>query len=167
MMRNGKNHDRAFQHFVEHRIRKPFQYAVAVSVFIGWSAQWRVANVLNRVKDFSTKSICGKRISLTVPNKGIGDISLRSRSKNDNKLAHRALRRVRASAHDTVWAAPQRRSFLRWRISSAQALAAEASSSPSKLSSSAITTAERSLGSSASASSMRWSTRAFMDFSLA
>ena len=167
MVSNGKNHYRASQHFVEHRVRKPLQYTKSIAIFIGRPAQWRAANVLNHIKHFSAKSICGKCVPLSISKKGIGYVSLRSRSKNNNKLAHRALRRARASAHGTAWATPERRSLLRWRISSAQALTTEASSSPSRLSSSATTTAERSLGSSASASSIRWSTRAFMGVSLA
>ncbi len=165
MVPNRQNSHPVGHHVVEHRIRKPFQYTVTVSLFVCWPAQWGGHNVLVGIEDVSAESVGSQCIPFFVPKKGVCNVSLRRRSKNYGELTHRALRRSRASRQGTVWAAPERKSCLRCRISSNHALATDVSSSPSKLSSKAITTAERSLGSSARASSMRWSTRAFMSFS--
>src|ERR1019366_3318312 len=166
VMRHRMNRHRASQHFEPHRIRKPSEHALAVTVVVRGPSQWGVGKAVNRVEYLGPKGVRRGRVPFLVPVKRLSNVVLGSRSQNNGELAHKLVRRARASAQGRAVAARERSSSLRWRISSAHAFVTVASSSPSRLSSSATTNAERSSGSRASASSRRWSTRAFMRGSL-
>ena len=167
MVRNRKNGDGALDDFIENRVRKPVQDAMPVAFFVGRATQRRSGDGVDGIDHLGAKPVGAEHIALPVPVERCLDVAF-GRCRNDELVSlHKALRRVLASDHGDAVAAPERRSALRRRISSAQALAAEAASSPSRLSSSATTMAERSLGASCRASSIRWSTRAFMRCSLA
>jgi hypothetical protein len=163
---NGENGHRASHHFEPHRVRESLHHALPVAFVVRRPAQRGLHEVINRFEDFSAKGVGSCSVSLLVPAKRLSNVVLGSRRENNRDLAHRAVRRARASAQVTAEAVPERNSALRRRISSAQAFVTVASSSPSKLSINATTKAERSSGPSASASSRRWSTRAFMAASL-
>ena len=97
------------------------------------------------------KPVSGQSAPLAIPDKCIGDICFGFWSENNFEVAHKAPRRARASDQGTACVVPERSAFFRRRISSPQALPMVASSSPSRLSRSAITRAERSSGASANA----------------
>ena len=166
-MCEGQNRYGLFRQVIDYRKRKAPQHVLPAAVFVNWPAQWRVANLVNSAEDFNEKPTRGQGAPLAIPDKCIADVCFGFRSENNFKVAHKAPRRARASGQGTACVAPERSAFVRRRISSAQALPIVASSSPSRLSSSAMTRAERSSGASANASSRRWSMRAFMLASLA
>lgn len=149
--------------FVPNRVRKMLQDSVAVSVSVGRSPMRCVTNAFYGFEHFGTKRIRGKRVAVAVPNKRIGNVALCPWGEDQVESFHKAEMRARASAQGTDWAIPARKASFRERISSAQDFATSISASPSKLSRSANTSADRSSGASVSASSIRWSTRAFID----
>ncbi len=162
MMRDRKDGHRSFDDFVVDGVRKALNHPMPVVVCIRGPAQRRGGNGVDQIEYRSAECVSDVRVSFAVPGERCGNVVLGGCRYDDVEIAHNALRRALASAHGADAAAPERRSALRWRISSAQALATPASSSPSRLSSKATTTAERSSAPSCRASLIRWSTRAFM-----
>ena len=167
MMSNGENRHGASQHVVNHCVRESTQYAFAIAFCVRPFGERRFGNAINGVEHLGPKRIRNLRVALTVPSESIANVVLSRRSKLNNVAAHNPLSLRLACPQGTARTDPERSSFLRRRTSSAQASLTDASLSPSKLSSSASATAERSSGVSASASSIKWSTRAFMRLSLA
>ena len=166
IVRYGQDRYSVPNHLEDHRVREMPKHASARTVFSQAPAGRCISELVNRIKSFNTESIRGSHAPSSVPLEGLCNVGFGLWRENDREVAHKAVSRALASAHGTAVVAPERSCSLRSRISCAQALATVASSSPSKLSSKAITSAERSSASSKSASSRMWSTRAFMRCSL-
>jgi hypothetical protein len=133
---------RAFCYFVNDRVREPMPF--------------------NGIEHLGAKSIGDELATISVPKKCFSNIVLSSRRNFYVVRTHRAMSRARACAQGAALATPERKSALRRAISLAHASDTADSSSPSRLSSNAISTADRSCGINASASSMTWSKCAFM-----
>ena len=152
--------------FIEHRERKSPQHPMSVSFGVGGPAQRRSGDRIHRVEHCGTKHIGQQSNALAVPGERLLNIAFGRGGNHDNSSRHSASSRARASLQGVTLAAPDSSLFLWRRISSAHTRATVASSSPSRLSSKARTTAERSSGASCSAASIKWYTRAFICRSL-
>jgi len=166
IVRNGQDRHRIPEYLEHHRIREMPKHTSARAVFVHAPSGRSISESVNCVQSFNAKCIRRSRAPSSVPLEGLCNVVLGLWRKNDRELTHKAVSRALASAHGTAVVAPERSCSLRSRISFAQAFATVASSSPSRLSSKATTSAERSSGSRESASSRMWSTRAFMRGSL-
>ena len=166
MMRDGKNGHRSFDNFVVDGIRKAMNDPMPVVICVRGPAQRRGGNGVDHIENRRAECVGDEQVAFAIPGERCGNVVLGGCRYDDVEIVHNALKRALASAHGADAAAPDRRSALRWRISSAQALVTLASSSPSRLSSKATMTAERSSAPSCRASFIRWSTRAFMRRSL-
>jgi len=162
VVRDRQHSHRFASELVPDGIRKSPKDPFPVAIDIDRMLERLVRDLIDGIEYRLAKGIRDHRIALAIPAQCLPDVRLRRRRKNDDKATHKSWSRARASDHGTACAAPLRSSAFRVRISSAHAMETDASSTPSRLSSSVRTTAERSSGASASASSMMWSTRAFM-----
>jgi hypothetical protein len=102
-----------------------------------------------------------------IPEESFRGLFFREWQKRDLVAHHKALNRAFDSTQGTAWTEPLRSAWRRFRTSSRHASEMEGSELPSRLSSSAATSGDRSLSGSSRASCRRWSTRAFMQQSLA
>jgi hypothetical protein len=159
---HGNDGHRMILNLVPDGVRKVLQNPAPVSVFVGSSTQRSSAYGINHVKHFCTEGVGRKRVTSAIPKEGVGNVVLGPRREDQIKRGHKAERRARASDQGTAVTAPERSDAFRSRISSAQDFATVASSSPSRLSRRARTSADRSSGARVSASSIKWSTRAFI-----
>ena len=100
-------------HLVAHRVREASQYPLAIASLVSGPTEWCIHQVVNCVKDFGTKTICGKFVPFAVPTKRFGNVALGCWSENDFKVAHKAFRRARTSPQGTACTAPERSSSLR------------------------------------------------------
>ena len=125
------------------------------------------SQAVDRREDLRAECIRGDGATFKVPEEGFPDLFFREWKERDLVAHHRAFNRAFESSQGTAWTEPSRRAWRRFRTSSRHASEMEGSELPSKLSSSAATSAERSLSGSSRASCRRWSTRAFMRESLA
>ena len=162
MVRNRLDRHGASQHLVDHGIREPPQLPAAIALVVSSLSQRHFGDPFYCVENLGSEGICHNGVALFVSIKRVGYVALSAEGDFQAKRRHRAPSLARASLQGTDRAALEPKSLLRCRISSAQALATLPSSSPSKLSRSASATAERSCGARASASSIRWCTRAFI-----
>jgi hypothetical protein len=64
---------RASQHFEPHRIRKPSEYAHAVTVIVRRPTRWSVREVVNRVEYLGPKGIRRHRVPFLVPVKRLSN----------------------------------------------------------------------------------------------
>ena len=122
---------------------------------------------VNPFKCLGSKGIRSNGAALKVPEECLAYLCLCVRQNIDHKQAHRALSLALASAHGPALTAPDRSAARRAVSSCRQASEIAESSLPSRLSSKATTTADRSSVGSPRASSKMWSTRAFINQSLA
>ncbi|KNZ34535.1 MAG: hypothetical protein AD742_00425 [Methylibium sp. NZG] len=85
-------------------------------------AERRRADCVDGIEGLNAKGFCDESTSFAVPEDRVLEVALGQRRDLDDVLAHKALSRARASLQGAAFAAPERRSALRCRISSAHAL---------------------------------------------
>ncbi len=152
---------------VPDRVGIASQHVAAKAVLVFSPHACAGSEAVQGVEHFGSEGVCGEWASLEVPKEGLADFSLCLGQQDKVVRRHRELRRAFASAQGSVRTVPARNA-LRRRISSSRHASETAGSAlPSRLSSNATTSADRSSVGRPSASSRRWPTRAFMRFSRA
>jgi hypothetical protein len=154
-------------YLIHYGVGKVLEMVAVRSVFILGPIAGSLGQAVDGLKHFSTKCVRRDRASLEVPAKRCANIGLRVGKNDDGETSHRVLRRCFTSDQGNARTTPERNSLRRRLTSSRHASEMLAVSASSRLSSNAAATAERSSAVSARTSSKTWSTRAFMDASLA
>ena len=127
----------------------------------------RDGQAIDGIKQFHPERVRGHRASVEIPKECLACLRLRFGQYFNLEGTHRELRRCRTSAQGTARTRPARSSVRRRFTSARHSSETAASSAVSRLSSRATAKAERSSAGRPRTSSRRWSTRAFMGFSLA
>lgn len=136
-------------------------------ILVFWPRQGVDSKPIDRCERLRSKSTSRDVAALEIPQQGLSDFRLCLGQNLDGKPSHRALSFALASAQGTALTIPARKAACRARISCRHACEIELSSLPSRLSSKATDSADRSSGGSPRASSRMWFTVAFMRQSLA
>jgi len=137
------------------------------AVFIHWPRFGVCRKSVNCIEYLQAEGIGRERAPFKVPKEGLSNFVLCLSQKRNFEPSHSELRRAFASVHGAVLAVPARSSSRRARSSRRQASEMEASALPSRLSSNATASADRSSAGNSRTSSSSWPTRAFMKQSLA
>ncbi len=167
LVRNCQHeHDIAFDG-IENGVRESSKQTMVRAVVILLPLLCRVGQRINAVERFGPKCLSGKRIAFAIPLERTRNFSFCVGKNDDFELTHSARSRALAPDHGTGTMVPSRSPARRLRISARQASEMQASSLPSRLSSNATTSADRSSVGKDKASSRSWSTRAVMRQSLA
>lgn len=129
----------------------------------------RVRDQVKRSEYFGAEGVGGFGASGLVPGEGLSHLPLYGGRNPDQRVHYKALNQWRNASAGRVWARPAVMSSLRRRASATQdaVTSSRLEQSPSRLSNSDSATSDRSSGERASASRRTWSTRAFMQGSLA
>lgn len=161
LMRDSKHCHGMAQNLVKDRVGKVAKNMSPERILVFGPHQRIDTKPIDRFKRLGAKRIGCDRAALEVPQKCFSDFCLRLGQNFNCEARHRALSLALASIQETGFTSPARRAACRARTSCRHAWVIEASSLPSRLSSSATVNAERSSGGSSRASSRMWSTRAF------
>ena len=161
-MCNSKNKNDAASYLIEDRVWEMPQNTTMGTVIVPLPLSRGIRQLVDTVENLTAKELRSLGITLGVPLKGRRYLCLSVRQDLNFKQAHSELSLALASAHDKGTIVPSRRPARRRRISCLQDSDKLASSLPSRLSSSATTSADRSSVGNESASSKRWSMRAFI-----
>ncbi len=167
VMRDGQYRDHRFRELVMDCVRESLQDAAMHAVLVARPDARAVGQIVDRFEDLGPKSVGRKLAARSIPPKGFANIGLGLGQDRDGEAGHSESRRALASLQGAGCVVPARSAARRRWISSRQVSEIVGSALPSRLSSSAITRADRSSAARASASSRIWSTRAFMLKSLA
>ncbi len=144
LVRNCQHRHGQAVDLVANREREVPQDVVANSIFILWPHARVSCEDIDRIKDFAQKIMRRQWTALVVPKKRFAYLCLGVGLEYNFVARHSKLRRAFASAHGAAFTVPARSSLRRLRISSRHSSEIEESSLPSRLSSSAVTSAERS-----------------------
>jgi len=166
-MRDGQYVDIRTVKFVMNRIWEALQDASVHAFLVTRPDAGGFSEAVNCFDDFGSKAVGRERAALAVPQEGFADVGFRLGQDRDGVPCHSEFRRGFASLQGTGFVVPARSAARRRLISSRQASEIVKSALASRLSINAMTSADRSSASRASASSKTLWTRAFIGKSLA
>lgn len=167
LMRNCKHGHIPVDDLIHHRVRKVLEVVVPGAILVFRPVLCRFAQPINGIKQIGLERSGSNWASLEIPKERFARLCLRFRQHFNVEGTHRELRRWRTSAQGAVCTRPARNSARRRLTSARHRSETVASSAVSRLSRRATAKAERSSAGRPRTSSRRWSTRAFMVFSLA
>lgn len=162
LVRNREDGRSLPAYFMEDRVRKMAKDVVPEPVLVLRPHRRVGFEKVDRVEHLGSERVGCNRASLEVPEECASNLCLCLRQDFDDEANHRALSHALASDQGTALTIPARNAVRRSLGSCRQASEIAESSLPSKLSSSATTSAERSSVGRPRDSSSRWSTRAFI-----
>ena len=164
--------DREDGHFraknlIQHGVWEVSEVVASGAIVVGGPVICRDGQAIDGVEQFHPERVRSHRASVEIPAECRAGLRLRFGQDFNIEGSHRELRRCRTSAQGTARTRPARNSARRRFTSARHSSETVASSAVSRLSSRATARAERSSAGRPRTSSRRWSTRAFMGFSLA
>lgn len=166
-MRYGKDGHVQVDDLIHHRVREMLEMVVPSTILIFRPVSRRFAQAIDRIEQLDPKCIGSYWASVEIPEERLTQLCLRSGQYFNVEGAHKELTRWRTSAQGAACTRPARNSTRRRFTSARHSSEIVASSAVSRLSRRATAKAERSSTGRPRTSSRRWSTRAFMGFSLA
>ncbi len=166
-MRNRKDGYIAVKDLVHHRVWEMPEVVASSAILVFGPIFCRVGQIIDSVEQLDRERIRSYRASLEIPEECFARLRLRLGQNFNMERTHRELRRCRTSVQAAACTRPARNSARRRFTSVRHNSETAASSAVSRLSSRATAKAERSSTGRPSTSSSRWSTRAFIGFSLA
>ena len=143
LMRNGQNGYHSGIVFVMDRVGKVPEDVVANSIFVFRPYAGLSREAVDRRENLRSEGLGCEPATFTVPKKSLAKLPLGVRRKRD-VAGHSTFSRALTAAHGTAFTVPACKALRRLRTSSRQASEMEASGLPSRLSSKATTSADRS-----------------------
>jgi len=166
-MRNSKDGHIPVDDLIHHRVREMLEVISPGAILVCRPIARGFAQTIDGIKQLDPKRIGGNWASVEIPEECFARLRLRFGQYFNVEGAHREPRRWRTSAQGAACTRPARNSARRRFTSARHSSETVASSAVSRLSRRATAKAERSSTGRPRTSSRRWSTRAFMRFSLA
>jgi hypothetical protein len=167
LMRNREDCHISAKYLVHHGVREMLEVVVPGVGFVCGPVFCRLGQSVDGLKQLHSEGVGGNWAPVKVLEECLACLCLRFGQHFDVEGTHRELRRCRTSAQGAACTRPARNSARRRFTSARHNSETVASSAVSRLSSRATANAERSSTGRPRTSSSRWSTRAFMEFSLA
>ena len=167
LMRYCENVDLLRKNLVHDRVRKMPEMVAACPVLVFGPVASCGGKSVDSIKQLGAECICSQGTSVEVPQECLTGLCLRLGQNFDVEGIQSEARRCRTSDHGAVCTCPARSSARRRFTSARHCCEMVASSAISRLSRRATANAERSSTGRSRILSRKWSTRAFMNISLA
>jgi hypothetical protein len=167
LMCNSKYGHIAIDQLLQHGVREMLEVVMPDAILVFRPVSRRLAQTIDGIEQFDSKRVGGNWASVEISEERLACLCLRFGQYFNVERTHRELRAWRTSTQGAACTRPARNSARRRLTSARHSSETVASSAVSRLSRRATAKAERSSTGRPRTSSRRWSTRAFMGFSLA
>lgn len=152
LVADGEHHGAGLIEFIVHGVGKPGEEITTNTILIGRPHVSRVLKAINRLEHLCSKRVCGQRATIEIPKECRPNFGFGVGQYFDVEALQLSANRALASRQGAAAVSPARRASRLRSTSARQASLIEASSLPSRLSTSATTSADRSSGARSSAS---------------